>query len=101
MKTLKALSVIAVLLITTVCTLSSFTGKDLKQELSVYYYYNFEDTYKGSLIIVLATDLEMAEFMIKDELYEYGLTFEPSNILDIVPVRDVPNFVIYSDSGDI
>jgi len=101
MKTLKTLSVIAVLLIITVCTLSSFTGKDLKQELSVYYYYNFEDTYKGSLIIVLATDLEMAEFMIKDELYEYGLIFEPSNILDIVPVRDVPNFVIYSDSGDI
>jgi len=101
MKTLKALSVIAVLLISTVCTLSSFTGKDPKQELSVYYYYNFEDTYKGSLIIVLATDLEMAEFMIKDELHEYGLTFEPSNILDIVPVKNVPNFVIYSDSGDI
>lgn len=101
MKTLKALSVIAVLLIITVFTLTSFTGKDPKQELSVYYYYNFEDTDRGSLVIVLATDLEMAEFMIKDELHELGLTFEPSNILDIVPVKDVPNFVIYSDPGNI
>jgi hypothetical protein len=101
MKTGKALSVITVLLIITVCTLTSFTGKNSKQELSVYHYYNFEDTDRGSLVIVLATDLEMAEFMIKNELYELGLTFEPSNILDIVPVNHVPNFVIYSDPGNI
>jgi len=35
MKTGKALSVITVLLIITVCTLTSFTGKNSKQELSV------------------------------------------------------------------
>jgi len=101
MKNIKTFFAVILLLVVTAFAMTSFTGKDSKQELSVYYYYNFEDTDRGSLVIVLATDLEMAEFMIKDELYELGLTFEPSNILDIVPVKDVPNFVIYSDPGNI
>ena len=101
MKNIKTFFAVILLLVVTAFAMTSFTGKDPKQELSVYYYYNFEDTDRGSLVIVLATDLEMAEFMIKDELYELGLTFEPSNILDIVPVKDVPNFVIYSDPGNI
>jgi hypothetical protein len=101
MKNIKTFFAVILLLVVTAFAMTSFTGKDPKQELSVYYYYNFEDTDRGSLVIVLATDLEMAEFMIKDELHELGLTFEPSNILDIVPVKDVPNFVIYSDPGNI
>jgi hypothetical protein len=98
---MKAFSLLAVLLILTAFVTTSFTGKDQKEELCVYYYYNFEDADRGSLVIVLATNRESAIFMIKDELDEYGFNFEPSNIISVVPIKEISNFVIYSDSGEM
>lgn len=82
-------------------TVSNTTNSlNSEKDFDVYYYYNFKDTQRGSLIIVYANSLEKAEVMFQNELYEYGLTYEPSNIVEIIDLDQIEDFVILSDSGD-
>jgi len=60
--------------------------------MSVYYYENMEE---NSTVIVIASSEAMAFRMITEELHNMGLVFEPTNIIDIVPVQDM---VVYSFS---
>lgn len=67
----------------------------------IYYYYNFEDTINGSLVIVYANSVEEAHTLITDELTLMGLTFEPTNVVHyIVMTSNVDGFVILGVPGD-
>jgi hypothetical protein len=51
----------------------------------VYHYINMEEE---SIVIAIASSEDIAHKLISDELYNLGLTFEPTNIVCIEPVRD-------------
>jgi hypothetical protein len=68
----------------------------------IYYYYNFEDTYNGCLIIAYANSEEEAHDLITDELLLIGLTFYPGNVVEYIAMKsDKEAFVILVNSGDL
>jgi hypothetical protein len=68
----------------------------------IYYYYNFEDTINGSLVIVYANSEEEAHDLITYELSLIGLTFYPGNVVEYIAMKsDKEAFVILVDSGDL
>lgn len=52
--------------------------------------------YIGSLIIVIAEDMEMAEWLIKTELISIGLNDEELNITE----AEIKQGVVHSENGD-
>lgn len=67
----------------------------------IYYYYNFEDTVNGSLVIVYANSVEEAHTLITYELTLMGLSFEPTNIVEYIAMTsNVDGFVILGIPGD-
>jgi hypothetical protein len=67
--------------------------------LQFYLYKNLEDTERGSIVVVIAENDTIAENLISKELLKFGLTFEPTNIINKIKIDK--NIVLYSDSGDI
>lgn len=53
--------------------------------------------YIGSAVVVIAENLSIAEELIREQLNNMGLDFEP---LSISEEELVANKIVYSDSGD-
>jgi hypothetical protein len=74
--------------------LFSFISED-EEGLCVYYYYNMEE---DSNIIVVANSYEKAISLFTEHLHKIGLVFEPTNIIQTLPINS--ELLIYSDISE-